>query len=102
MNYKSRRKLEQNKESLGDAVTYVKNLLVSGPQGAAGKGLELGVGAILAKTVLKRLPVPFNYVVPFVAEKIIMKHGIESGREVLLTGLRWVKKVTDEKPVELV
>lgn len=89
---------EQNKDSLANAATYVKNLLVSGPDGATGKGLELGVGAILAKTVLKRLPVPFNYVVPFVAEKIIMKHGVESGREVLLSGLRWVKKVTDEKP----
>jgi len=90
---------EQNKESLVNAATYVKNLLVSGPEGATGKGFELGVGAILAKTVLKRLPVPFNYVVPFIAEKIIVKHGVESGREVLLSGLRWVKKVTDEKPV---
>ena len=90
---------EQNKESLVNAATYVKNLLVSGPEGATGKGFELGVGAILAKTVLKRLPVPFNYVVPFIAEKIIVKHGVESGREVLLSGIRWVKKVTDEKPV---
>ena len=102
MKNKRANNFEKNKDSLVNAATYVKNLLVSGPEGVTGKGLELGLGAILAKTVLKRLPVPFNYVVPFVAEKVIMKHGVESGREVLLSGLRWVKRVTDEKPAKMV
>ena len=77
---------------------YVKDLLMSGPGGVVGKGVELGVGAMLTRTVLRRLPVPFNFVAPYVVEKIIMKHGIENGREVLLKGLRWVRKITDDSP----
>jgi len=93
---------DNERSSFVEIATYAKDLLLSGPEGAVGKGLELGVGAALAKTVLRRLPAPLNFVVPFVAEKIIMKHGLENGREVLLKGLRWVKKATDEKPVVLV
>lgn len=77
---------------------YVKDLLTSGPEGVIGKGVELGVGAMLARTVLRRLPVPFNFVAPYVVEKIIVKHGIESGREVLLKGLKWVSKMTADRP----
>ena len=90
--------VDQYKSSLAEAVTYAKQLLTAGPEGAVGKGIELGVGAALAKTVLRRLPAPLNFVVPYVAEKMIMKHGVEAGREVLLKGLKWVKKATDEKP----
>ncbi len=85
-------------ENLKLATDYVRDLLVAGPEGAVGKGVELGMGAFLAKSVMRRLPVPFNFIVPFVAEKIIMKHGAEEGRDILLKGLRWIKKVTDEKP----
>ena len=84
------------RSGLGAATGYVRSLLTAGPEGAVGKGLELGLGAVLAKTVLKRLPVPFNFVAPYIAEKVIMKHGVDGGREILLKGLRWVKKVTDE------
>lgn len=91
----------QDKESIGHtlhaATDYVKDLLmVSAPGGAAGKGIELGVGAVLAKTVLKRLPVPLNFLVPIIIEKVILKHGVEEGREVLLKGLRWIKAATDD------
>jgi hypothetical protein len=89
--------LSESKLGLGGVVDYVKDLMRSGPNGAVGKGLEVGLGAVLAKTVLKRLPAPFNFVAPFVVEKVIMKHGVEEGREVLLKGLRWVKKVTEQK-----
>lgn len=77
---------------------YMKDLLTSGPDGVVGKGVELGLGAVLANTVLRRLPVPLNFVAPFLAEKVIMKHGVENGRELLLNALRWVKKATDDKP----
>ncbi len=77
---------------------YVKDLFVAGPDGMVGKGLELGVGAVLAKTVLRRLPVPLNFIAPYLIEKVIMKHGIDAGRDILLNGLRWVKQATDEKP----
>jgi hypothetical protein len=83
---------------LHTAKDYVTDLLmVSPPGGAAGKGLELGVGAVLAKTVLKRLPVPFNFLAPVIIEKVILKHGVEEGREVLLKGLRWIKAATDDE-----
>ena len=84
------------KSGLGAATGYVKSLLNAGPEGTVGKGLEMGLGAILSKTVLKRLPVPFNFLAPYIAEKVIVKYGVDGGREVLLQGLRWVKKVTDE------
>jgi hypothetical protein len=88
----------RNLSGLKVATEYVRELLVAGPEGAVGKGMELGVGAMLARTFLKRLPVPFNFIVPLVTEKVIMKHGVETGREVLLKGLRWVKKATAERP----
>lgn len=82
-------------------INYIKELMTAGPEGLTGKGLELGVGAVLARTVLKRLPVPLNFIAPLVVEKVLMKHGVEEGRELLLKGLRWVKKATDEEPVAI-
>lgn len=76
---------------------YVKELMASGPDGIAGKGLELGVGAILAKTALKRLPPPLNIVAPVIVEKVILTHGVDAGRDALIAGLKWIKRVTDEK-----
>lgn len=61
----------------------------------------MGVNAILAKTALRRLPPPLNFVVPLVVKNVIVKHGVPEGRELLLKGLRWVKKNTEEKPVKL-
>jgi hypothetical protein len=86
-----------SKSGLDNTVGYLKDLFMAGPDGPVGKGLELGVGAVLAKTILKRLPAPFNFLAPFVAEKVIMKHGVDGGRDVLLKGLKWIKKVTEEK-----
>jgi hypothetical protein len=88
-------------DTLSGAISYMKDLLTAGPQGVTGKGVELGVGAVLARTVLKRLPVPLNFIAPLVVEKILMKHGVEEGRELLLKGLRWVKKATDEEPASI-
>jgi hypothetical protein len=82
-------------------ISYIKDLLTAGPQGATGKGMELGVGAVLARTALKRLPVPLNFIAPLVVERVLMKHGVEEGRELLLKGLRWVKNATDEKLVRI-
>lgn len=80
--------------------SYVKDLFsAQAPGGIAGKGIEIGLGAALSKTVLRRLPMPFNFIAPLVVEKIIMKHGVEEGREILIKGLKWVKKATDEKPL---
>ncbi|CAG5068480.1 hypothetical protein DYBT9623_01211 [Dyadobacter sp. CECT 9623] len=89
---------QKPKVSVSNTVDYIKELLTAGPQSATGRGLELGVGAVLARTALKRLPAPLNFVVPMVVEKVILKHGVDEGRDLLLKGLRWVKKATDEKP----
>jgi len=80
-------------------VNYVKTMFLSGPESTSGKNIEMGVTAILAKTALRRLPPPLNFVVPLVVKNVIVKHGVPEGRELLLKGLRWVKKKTDEDPV---
>lgn len=86
-----------------ESYSFVNSLVASGKQAlGGGKGLQMGVHTLIARTALKRLPPPLNFVVPMVVEKVILKHGVSEGREVLLKGLRWVKKVTDEpatKPV---
>ena len=82
-------------------VDYVKNMFFSGSASGSGKGIEMGVNAILAKTVLRRLPPPLNFVVPLIVKKVIVKHGVPEGRELLLKGLRWVKKNTEDKPVNV-
>ncbi|MCF2444606.1 hypothetical protein L0657_11620 [Dyadobacter sp. CY345] len=89
--------IEKAEKSLFSAASFAKDLFsTSAPGGVAGKGVELGMGAILAKTVLKRLPVPLNFLAPIIVEKVILKYGVEEGREVLLKGLRWVKNATEE------
>src|SRR5215217_2642993 len=89
---------QKPKTAVANTVEYFKEMLAGGAPGAAGQGLGVGVGAVLARTALKRLPAPLNFVVPMVVEKVILKHGVEEGRELLLKGLRWVKRATDEKP----
>ena len=77
---------------------YVKNLFSSGSSSGNSKNVQMGVRAVLAQTALRRLPPPLNMVLPMVVEKVILKYGVTEGKEVLLKGLHWVKKVTDEKP----
>lgn len=90
-------KLEESKP-IENTVNYLKNMFLSGPANSSGKSIEMGVSAILAKTVLRRLPPPLNFVVPLVVKNVIVKHGVPEGRELLLKGLRWVKKNTEEEP----
>ncbi|WAC12294.1 hypothetical protein [Dyadobacter pollutisoli] len=101
MQSKIKNQISQLAESdkVSGTITYIKDLLTAGPQGVTGKGMELGVGAVLARTALGRLPVPLNFLAPLVVEKVLMKHGVEEGRELLLKWLRWIKKATDEEPV---
>jgi hypothetical protein len=81
------------------AIGYVKDLLATKSEGLLGQGIHSGVGAALSRTALRSLPAPLNYVAPMVVEKLVVRHGVPLGRDMLLKGLRWVKKVTDEKPV---
>lgn len=96
----SRSKADQFKESVSGTIGYIRDLAAAGPSGVAGRGLEMGLSAALARTALRRLPAPLNLVAPLLIEKIIMKHGVEEGRELLLKGLYWVKKVTDDEPLQ--
>jgi hypothetical protein len=93
-------KSQKIKETVSETVDYFKDLMAAGPAGVAGRGVEIGLGALLGRTVLRRLPAPFNLIAPLLIEKVIMKHGVEEGRELLLKGLYWVKNATDEKPVQ--
>jgi hypothetical protein len=95
-----KKNLSQNEKATDrshSAGHFMKNLLNAGSKSVSGIGLEHGVGAILARNAIRRLPPPFNLVPPALAEKLIMKYGVAGGRSALLTGLRWVKKITDEK-----
>lgn len=83
--------------AIKSVVNYAAQLISAGPTGVAGKGMELGVSAILGKTVLRSLPTPLNFVAPFLIEKVIMKHGVDEGRDLLIKGLKWVKHVTEDK-----
>ncbi|PSL26843.1 hypothetical protein [Dyadobacter jiangsuensis] len=93
-------KSQKKKGTAAQTVDYFKDLMMAGPEGMAGRGVEIGLGALLGKTVLRRLPMPLNLIAPLLIEKVIMKHGIEEGRELLLKGLYWVKNATDEKPLQ--
>jgi hypothetical protein len=91
----------EEEKPIENTVNFVKKMFLSGPESTSGKGLEMGVNALLGKTVLRRLPPPLNYVVPLVVKNVIIKHGVPEGRELLLKGLKWVKKKTDDKPASL-
>ena len=88
------------KETVSETVDYFKDLMAAGPDGIAGRSMEIGLGALLGRTALRRLPAPFNLIAPLLIEKVIMKHGVDEGRELLLKGLYWVKNATDEKPLQ--
>ena len=92
---------EETSTPIESTDNYVKNMFLAGPNSSSGKSIEMGVSAILAKTALRRLPPPLNYVVPLIVKNVIVKHGVPEGRELLLKGLRWVKRNTDEKPVNV-
>ncbi|WP_025763943.1 hypothetical protein [Dyadobacter tibetensis] len=87
-----------NNKSKSSITGYAKGLMTAGPKNPVAQGLELSVSTILGKTLLRRLPVPLNFAVPLVTEKIIMKHGVPYGRDVLIKALKWVKQATEEKP----
>lgn len=93
-------KSQKIKETVSETVDYFKDLMAAGPEGIAGRGMEIGLGALLGRTALRRLPTPFNLIAPLLIEKVIMKHGVEEGRELLLKGLYWIKNATDEKPLQ--
>jgi hypothetical protein len=95
------KKKAEESAPIASTINYVKDIFLSGSQSASGKNIEMGVSALLAKTALRRLPPPLNYVVPLVVKNVIVKHGVPEGRELLLKGLRWVKKNTEEKPVNI-
>lgn len=85
--------------------SVAKNLLTNrmlgkGKKGIVGTGLQLGLNAVLAKTALKSLPTPLNMILPMVIENVALNYTKENGRDWLIKGLRWVKKVTEEEDVK--
>lgn len=75
----------------------------TGKKGPAGMGLQLGINAILARTVLKRLPFPFNLFVPHLAQNLAFNYANEYGRDGLIKVLEWVRDITEEdETLELV
>lgn len=68
----------------------------TGQKGPAGIGLQMGINALLARTVLKRLPFPFNLFVPHMAQNLAFNYANEYGRGVLIKTLEWVRDITEE------
>ncbi len=77
---------------------FTNRMLGKGKKGMVGKGLQLGLNAVLAKTALKSLPTPLNMILPMVIENAALNYTKENGRDWLIKGLRWVKKATEEDP----
>ncbi len=77
---------------------FTNRLGGGGRKGLVGKGLQLGLNTILAKTALKSLPTPLNFLLPQVIENAALNYTDRNGRGWLIKGLQWVKKVTEEDP----
>ncbi|QRR03714.1 hypothetical protein [Dyadobacter sandarakinus] len=90
-----------DKYSIGNTVTEVKEAFAP-RKSAVGRGIESQIASVLTQTVMRRLPPPLNFVAPLVTEKLIMKYGVEEGRELLLKALYWVKKATDDESAKLI
>lgn len=73
----------------------------TGEKGPAGLGLQMGINALLARTVLKRLPFPFNLFVPHLAQNLVFNYANEYGREALVKTLEWVRDITEEEEEDL-
>jgi len=69
----------------------------TGEKGPMGIGLQMGVNALLARTVLKRLPFPLNLFVPHLAQNLVFNYANEYGREALIKTLEWVRDITEEE-----
>ena len=77
---------------------FTNRFIGKGKKGLIGNGLQLGLNAVLAKTALRSLPTPLNMILPQVVENVALNYTKEHGRDWLIKGLRWVKKVTEEDP----
>jgi hypothetical protein len=75
---------------------FTNRLLGKGKKGLIGNGLQLGLNAVLAKTALKSLPTPLNIILPQVLENAALNYTQQNGREWLIKGLKWIKKVTED------
>ncbi|NIJ53327.1 hypothetical protein [Dyadobacter arcticus] len=87
-----------NKKSdltIADTIGQIRSFFAANPS----NGMQLGVSA-LSKTVMRRLPAPLNLIPAVAIEKVILNYAVPEGRELLLRGLRWVKKATDEEPAD--
>lgn len=98
-------KLNRNKadwevqiQPLKKASTIANSLLVNKHQSIATKGVQMGVNALLAKTVLKKLPLPLNFILPYLAQNYASNYVYDHSEELMIKFLRFVKKITDEKP----
>ncbi|WP_373515624.1 hypothetical protein [Persicitalea sp.] len=65
-------------------------------KGIVGTGVQMGINTLLAKTVLKRLPFPFNHFVPHMAQNLAFNYADTYGRQGLIKVLHWVKDITEE------
>lgn len=97
-------KLDQDKIKWNEEIKPIRkvadiagNMFVNKHQGLVAKGLQLGVNAIVAKTVLRSLPVPLNFVLPYIAQNFVTNYAHEHSEELLVQLLKTIKRLTDDK-----
>lgn len=90
------REWKEDSKPLAIVSSVAKKMVKTKNIGAVGKGLQLGINALLARTVLKRLPFPFNHFVPHMAQNLAFNYANEYGREALIKALEWVRDITEE------
>lgn len=85
-------------EPLAIVSSVVQKMVKSkmGQKGPAGMGLQMGINALLARTVLKKLPFPLNLFIPNMAQNLAFNYANEYGREGLIKVLEWVRDITEE------
>lgn len=77
---------------------FTNRAVGKGKKGLIGQGVQLGLNAVIARTALRRLPLPLNIVLPHVLQNVAINYTQKNGKDWLIKGLRWVKKITEEKP----
>jgi hypothetical protein len=77
---------------------FTNPLVKKSKRGLVGTGVQMGINAVLGKTILKRLPTPLNIIVPHVVQNVALNYTEKNGRDWLIKGLRWIKDITEEKP----
>ncbi|MFT4033135.1 MAG: hypothetical protein QM669_12000 [Siphonobacter sp.] len=100
------RQFEDIKEEINPArqvMHAISGMIAKPDRGFVQLGVARGVDLLLRQTPIGRAAWPIRFIIPFVVKRVASNYVNKTDRtEVLIKSLRWVKRVTDEKPVDIV